>query len=300
MLENADILRAVLMFRQVVVQGSFSGAARTLGLSPSAVSRQIGFLERHLGVVLFNRTTRALSLTAAGDLIYAYAGDLALTAETMVSAARSMAGTPRGRLRVTAPVTLGRVLLSPLVVRFIAAHPDVTIEVDLSDGIADLTAEAYDLALRVTSNPPQEYVARKIGPLNYVFVMAVGSGPMPAVPGDLPGHHVFLPDEIGCRHNVRLDSDGGSVAVRINPRLVINNSDALISATESGGIALLPTFSVNSLIAAGRLRRVLPQWIVKPKKEVAIYLISARKTRISLLARTFIDFVMAEIDASGW
>jgi DNA-binding transcriptional LysR family regulator len=295
--EIAGLLPNLVTFTQVVDGGSFSAAGRTMLLSPSAVARQIDRLEKALGVILFQRTTRHLHVTEAGREIYELALEIIGETDALLARAGTIRQVPQGFLHVSAPVTLGKMVLAPLIPQFLEQYPDVHIDLDLSDNIVDLLREQFDLAVRITNQPPENMVARALMPVSYVLVCAKGyRKALPAVLEELRSHPVFIPKDRGFGARCRFMKDGAEHMVLIQPRLVSNNSDVMLDTLLQGhGIGILPFFVAQRLVDAGALAVVLPEYaVVAPRDDVA-YVISPPKYLIPQKARVFIDFLMENV-----
>ena len=250
-------------------QGSFTAAAERLGVSKAAMSQRVAELERVAGVALVRRTTRSVRLTEAGQrLVDDTRASFEQIAERFAQV-RDLAGSPRGLLRVTAPVALARQQLVPLLADFLRQYPEVRLELDLSDRISSLATEGFDLAIRHTASPPDTHVAWTLCQTRSVLVATPAylrrSG-MPQLPQELAGHN--------CLHYPRshetpawtFESNRPAeaserVTVQVSGSLAANNSEALRDAALAGlGIALLPDFSAQASLRAGRLVELLPAW----------------------------------------
>ncbi len=248
--------------------GSYTAAARRLGLSKAAMSQRITELERAAGVALVQRTTRSVRLTEAGQQLVDTTRGAFESIGTAFAGIRDLAATPRGLLRVTAPVALARQQLLPCLPAFLRAHPEVRIELDLSDRLVSLAQEGFDLAIRHTATPPETHVAWRLCGTHSVLVASrayLRRRGTPAEPADLAGHdclHYLRPGEAPAWQLVR--QGGGPPAkltVPVAGCLAANNSEALREAALGGlGIALLPDFSAQAALRAGRLVPVLPGW----------------------------------------
>ena len=261
---------------------SFTETARRLGLSKASASMRISELERTAGVLLVRRTTRSVGLTEAGQQLVGEMQPAFSRISESYSAARDLAGTPRGLIRLTAPVALGRQHLAPCIAAFLQLFPDIHIELDLTDRFVNLANEGFDLAIRHTHAPPDTHVA---------WVLCETGSHLAASPGylarrGLPAH----PSELAA-HNCLLylrDSNAGSwtfarpvpgpgkrrpaegaverVGVQVAGSLKANNSEVLRDALLAGlGIGLLPDFSMPPAADghAAPLVRVLPDWQVQ-------------------------------------
>ncbi|WP_323989429.1 LysR family transcriptional regulator [Nguyenibacter sp. L1] len=298
----STLLPQLLAFLQVVRSGTLSAAARQIGQSPSALSRQTTSLERALGVALFHRTTRSLTLTEVGHEVYRQASDIERAGHDLVAWVSALRAQPQGLLRVTAPVTLGRVILTPQIGRFIKDYPNISVDLFLSDRPVDLGAEAFDLAIRVTPSPPVDYVARELGHLQYILVGAKHNlVRVPTHPPELADETLLFPSDGDFRSDLTLRNGEQIITQQITPRLMINNTDAMVDAVEQGvGIGLLPTFVANKLIREGRLVRVLLEWNVHSNVDTRIYILSPQRKWLPRKSRTFLDFMLGGIDEWSW
>ncbi len=291
------LLPNLVTFTRVVDGGSFSAAGRAMLLSPSAVARQIDRLEKDLNVVLLQRTTRSLQVTEAGREIYVMAGAIIGKADELLARAKTYSEIPQGFLRITAPVTLGKMVLSPLMPHFLEQYPDVHVDMDFSDNLVDLFRERYDLAVRVTNRPPEDLVARTLMPVNYVLVCARKYGKtLPNTLDELQQHSIFMPKDRGFGNTCCFAVNGQEYQIVIQPRLVTNNGDAMLDALLQGlCIGLLPNFVAQRLIESGELVVVLPEYdVIPPQKDIA-YIISPPNYLMPPKARVFIDFLMKNV-----
>ena len=247
--------------------GSFTAAAQRLGVSKAAMSQRIAELERAAGVPLVLRTTRSVRLTEAGQQLADATGSAFAQISTAFAGIKDLAATPRGRLRVTAPVALARQQIVPLLPAFLRAHPEVRIELDLSDRLVPLAQEGFDLAIRHSPAPPETHVAwtlcatRSLLVASRAYLRRRGT---PAEPADLAAHdclHYLRPGETPAWQLAPVDGAGQKVTVPVSGCFAANNSEALREAALAGlGIALLPDFSAQAALRAGKLVPVLSGW----------------------------------------
>ena len=249
-------------------QGSFTAAAARLGVSKAAMSQRIAELERAAGVPLVRRTTRSVRLTEAGErLVDGTRGAFEQIAHSFANV-RDLAAAPHGLLRVTAPVAFARQQLVPRLPEFLRAYPDVRLELDLSDRLRSLAVEGFDLAVRHAATPPDTHVAWTLAPTRSVLVASrayLRRRGTPATPQDLARHDcLHYPRTQGTTAwtFVHEGAEGGErVTVPVAGPLAANNSEALRDAAAGGlGIALLPDFSAQSGLQAGKLVEALPGW----------------------------------------
>jgi DNA-binding transcriptional LysR family regulator len=247
---------------------SYTQVAQRLGMSKAAVSQRISDLERAVGQTLVQRTTRSVRLTDAGQRLVEQTAESFSVIARSVGEARDLAAEPRGLLRMTAPVALGRQHVAPQIEAFLREHPQVRVELDLSDRLATLAHEGYDLAVRHTSAPPDNHVAWKLCPTRSLLVASsayLRKRGTPQHPDDLTGHDCLAYPRPGPsvwqfeRAGGRGAADRASV--RVQGPLRATNSEVLRDAALSGlGIALVPDFSAVAALRAGRLRVLLPAW----------------------------------------
>jgi len=266
-----DLLWSQLHALTVIAQlGSFTKAAQRLGLSKAAVSQRISELERAVGQTLVQRTTRSVRLTEAGQRLVDDSSESFEQISRSLNAARDAAGQPRGLLRVTAPVALGRQHVAPQLESFLRRYPDVRIELDLSDRIMPLAQEGFDLAIRHTSTPPESHVAFKLCSSRTLLLASAGylrrSG-VPEHPADLSQHACLTYLRPGPtawlfeRSTPEGEANGERHRVSVAGPLRAGNSEVLRDAVLGGlGLALLPDFSAAAAMRAGRLRELLPDW----------------------------------------
>jgi DNA-binding transcriptional LysR family regulator len=246
---------------------SYTQVARRLGLSKAAVSQRISDLERAVGQTLVQRTTRSVRLTDAGQRLAEQTAESYALIARSIGEARDLAAQPRGLVRMTAPVALGRQHLAPLIESFVRAQPEVRVDLDFSDRLATLAHEGYDIAVRHTSAPPDNHVAWRLCGSRSLLVASAAylkRHGTPEHPGEL-GQHACLaylragPTVWQFERAARGGPERQNVTVQ-GP-LRAGNSEVLRDAAVSGlGIALVPDFSAIAALRARRLRVVLPAW----------------------------------------
>lgn len=247
--------------------GSFTAAAQRLGVSKASISQRVAELEAAAGLPLVRRTTRSVRLTEAGlqlvDSIRAAFGAI----DQAFAGVRDLAGAPRGLLRMTAPVALGRQQIVPLLPDILRQHPELRIELELSDRLSALNQEGFDLALRHTNQPPDTHVAWALCETRSVLVATpayLAAHGVPAHPTDLAAHaclHYPRPGDTPVWSFEPAVGGGARVSVAVHGPLAANNSEALRAAALGDlGIALVPDFSAQSALFSGALQLVLPHW----------------------------------------
>ena len=247
-------------------QGSYTAAAQRLGVSKAAMSSRIAELERAAGLPLVRRTTRSVRLTEAGQQLVDATRSAFAQIEHSFAGVRDLAATPRGVLRLTAPVALGRQQLVPRLPAFLRAHPEVRIELDLSDRLASLAQEGFDLAIRHSAAPPDTHVAwtlcetRSLLVATRAYLRRRGTPHDPQALAEHDCLHYLRPGETPTWSFER-GKTSQQVTVPVRGPFSANNSEALREAALGGlGIALLPDFSAQAGLASGKLVRVLPEW----------------------------------------
>jgi DNA-binding transcriptional LysR family regulator len=254
-------------FAKVVDLNGFSAAARALKVPKAAVSRAIAELERELGLPLMTRTTRRLHLTPAGEQLLPHCRAIVLAVEQVRQRAAELSEVRQGPLRVLAETTYGRVLLAPLVPRFMERFADIPLEVELGDvgEVAESDhAAGFDVVVRVGDVADPERISRVLGAPPAVLCATPGylqKMPLPVRPEELEQHELLTPDGDGPRYTLRLSQGNRRAEVTVLPKLAVNDPALLHSATAAGlGIGLLPEFLCRQGLMAQKLKQVLPDW----------------------------------------
>ncbi|MFO1061521.1 MAG: LysR family transcriptional regulator [Dongiaceae bacterium] len=296
-----DALAGMAVFVRIVEAGSFTAAARALGLSKPAVSKQLARLEARLGARLLNRSTRRISLTEAGTLFHQRCLRLLAEAAEAEQAVAELAEAPRGTLRVAAPMSFGQLHLGPAIAAFLARYPDLRIDLALDDRVVDLVGEGYDLAIRIAELPPSRLVGRRLAP-NRRFVCAapayLAARGTPQHPGELARHDCLHYAYLASGADWRFAGPDGPIGVRVGGRFTANNGDVLRQAALDGlGIAQLPSFLVGDDLRQGRLQPVLCGY---PAVDTAIYALYPPTRQLPRKVRAFVDFLVDRFAAAPW
>jgi LysR family transcriptional regulator, regulator for bpeEF and oprC len=281
-------------FAKVVDLNGFSAAARALGVPKAAVSRAVADLERQLGLRVLERTTRRVSLTAAGKLIYPHAHRLVEEAETARGIALRFAAPPAGALRVVADPTYGRVLLAPLVPRFLESFPEITLDVSLHEGLG---GGRSDVAIRPGRPDDSDLEARLLGAPPALLCATpayLQQRGVPSKPDDLRSHDLLTPDSASPEIRIELTRGNQRAEVRLRPKLAVNDPAVLHASAAAGlGIGLLPEFLCRQGLATGRLKRVLETWDVPPA--ASLYAVYPRALAADARVERFVEFLAANI-----
>ncbi len=290
-----DTMGAMMTFAKVVEQQSFSEAGRRLGMSKSAVSKQVSRLEDRLGVRLLNRTTRRVSATEIGTALYERCRRIMAELEEAEQAILHHATAPRGRLRINAPAVFGHMHLAPLLPELLERYPDLSLDVSMSDRVVDLIEDGYDVAVRIAALSDSSLFARKLCDARRVLVASpdyLARHGLPADPAALGGHACLTyslspePSTWSLR-----GPRGDRASVSVSGPVRIDNGDALMSLALGGaGIALMPTFFCGVAVADGRLTRVLPEY---DDPFGGIYAVYPHNRHLSPKVRVFIDHLVA-------
>jgi len=291
---HVDISTHMSLFVRAVQDGSFSAAARSLDLSPSAVSKQIGRLEDHLGVRLLNRTTRRLSLTEEGRAFYERCARIVAEIEEAEEWALARRGTARGKLRVASTVAFAKHQLMPLLPEFMNRYPEVDVALEVTDRPVDLVEEGVDVAIRFTeqlSDP--SLVARRLAVNRRLICAApayLEAHGVPHTPQDLARHNCLTLYTISSFNDWTFEGPDGTEVLHVNGTLESNSADALYHATLAGlGIARLSTYLIGPDLKAGRLVAVLPDYVHQDASILAVY---PHRRNLSPRVRAFIDFLV--------
>jgi len=295
---GADRARALEIFAAVMREGSFSGAGRTLGLTPSAVARSIDRIEARLGVRLLLRSTRALTPTAEGQ---AYLQTARRILADLDDAEQQLAdqGAPRGRLRISAALSHGRLCIVPLLGPFAALYPHILIDVALSDGIVDIAAGQADVAIRFGTLADSLLTARKLGESGRMVVAApdyLARYGTPAVPEDLHRHNCLNFNFRRAEPIWPFRRDGADIVLSVKGNIEANNGETLGQLAAAGvGVARVGTFSVAEDIAAGRLVPILEDF--NPGDVELIHAVFVGGTQTPARVRAFVDFLAERLAA---
>ena len=258
------------------------------------MSRQIAALERHLGARLLNRTTRKLSLTEGGQAFYERSVQLLAELEEAEQLAGATAAIPRGTIRLTCPRNLATRQVAPMIAAFAVRHPHVRFDVTVSDSLADLVEEGFDLAIRIGRIGTEGMVARRLGQVRLVLAAAPlylqTSRPV-RVPADLPSHRALIYEYSAAPHMWRFTGPDAAVHdVRVNGPLIANSGELLIAAAVAGlGIVMEPEFMLDEELAAGRLVRLLPDYDGPLLDTWAVY---PSRRHLSAKVRLFVEHLV--------
>lgn len=287
-------LTGLLAFARAGALGSYTAAARSLSISPSAVSKSVQRLEQHLGVSLFTRTTRSLTLTPEGRELHERALRLLRDAEDIEQVAKAARSEPAGDLRIAAPLPIGVHVIAPCLPAYRALYPRVTIDLRLSDHLVDIVERGIDVAIRIGDLPDSRLLSRRLAPhrlcafASPAYLAARGT---PAHPDDLAGHDSVTLRYQSSGQTLRWPFQIGDRVIEVVPpsRIFVDVSDALIAALVAGaGIGLVATFLAAPHVARGELVPVLSGFSVERHNITALW---PESRRTNPAVRTFLAHV---------
>lgn len=293
MKENTNLLACMEVFIQVADSSSFSEAGRRLGMSQSSVSRQIGALEANLGVRLLQRTTRRLSLTEAGDIYYLKARQIqreVIEAGNSISAFKQTAS---GLLKVGTPIGWTEIKIAPYLSEFMAAYPDIELDIIATDDVQDVVEERLDLVLRVGALHDSSYVAQSLGKIKFVLCATPGyfkQHARPLTPADLLQHNCIVFDHSNQwafrRHKTEQTID---VRGRVNTNMV---SVMIAMTLQNMGITLLPEQLIRQQLASGELVAIFQDYTMcYPQLDVEeVFVLYSNRKHLPAKVKAFIDF----------
>ncbi len=294
-------LAYMVTFARVVKAGSFAGAARRLKVSTSVTSKHVAKLERSLGVRLLNRSTRKLSLTEAGAAYYEHCARIVEEVESSKRAVAQLQATPRGLLRVTAPITFANSRLGAVLPDFFRRYPEVQLELNASNRVVDLAEEGYDVAIRIVRSLPPNVVARQLRPVRWhlcatpKYLEREGT---PVHPSGLTRHNCLIFPTLlqnGVWHFTR-DKDRIEVAVHGN--LQANTVETLHDLVlADAGITLLPGYIAGEDIRDGKLVPILTDWEIEAGAH--LYVVYMPTRHMAPKMRVFVDFLVERFGRQG-
>jgi len=299
MTDATDRARALEVFAAVAGSGSFSAAGRLLALTPSAVSRTVDRIEARLGVRLLLRTTRALTLTAEGQ---AYLGMARRVLADLDDSEQSIAdqGAPRGRVRVSAAQSHGRLCIVPVLGEFVRLYPHILVDVSLSDALVDVAAGQADVAIRFGPLVDSALTARKLGETRRVIVASpdyLARHGTPQAPEDLHGHNCLNFNFRRTEPIWPFRRDGRDYSLSVRGNIEANNGETLGQLAAAGvGVTRVGAFSVVEELAAGKLVPLLEAF--NPGDVEAIHAVFVGGTNMPARVRVFVDFLAERLHLS--
>lgn len=299
---SEQMLRANLndihVFMSVVDAGSFVAGGKAVGLSRSAAGKAVMRLEDRLGVRLLNRTTRTLSPTDEGRVLYQRGLQILASVDEAEASVAGKSGTPRGVLRLTVPDAYGRHVLLPVIGAYMKTWPDVQVEISFTDRVADIVEEGFDLAVRIGVAPSDSRLVTRVVARCRAMLCAspsyIAERGEPTDLDDLASHDCLVFSSRNQRQAWRFPGEqGGWIKAQGRSRLRLDSGEALLDAARAGlGIAFLPEFLIARDVAAGRLALVLPE---HGSGDVPILALYPDKRLLEPRVRRFIDLMVEEL-----
>ncbi|WP_062014163.1 LysR family transcriptional regulator [Aureimonas sp. AU4] len=289
-----DTLTRMRAFLSVVDAEGFSAASRKTGRSKALLSKYVRELEDELGVLLINRTTRQVALTAAGEVYVSRASAILSDLEALNEEAREATGEAKGSLRVTAARTFGDAELGLSLVEFSAAYPAISLDLHLNDSFVNLVEEGFDVAIRMTRLTDSAMIARRLGSLEFAicatpdFLARHGT---PAHPHDIAHMPAVIDSNAKALYNWTFQDPrtGSPIPINVSGRFSANSPYTVRAATLAGlGVALIPEFIVRDDIAQGRLVALLDDFV---PKDAGIYAVFPHRRHLPARTRVFVDFL---------
>lgn len=293
-----DRLDAMAVVVAAAEGGSLSAAARRLGMPLPTVSRKVSDLETHLNARLFNRSTRRLTLTDAGQ---AYLHACKRILEDVTEAERAASGEfskPQGELVISAPIVFGRLHVLPAVTAFLEAYPDVQVRLVQSDRLVNLLEDHIDLAVRIGTLGDSQLVATRCGTTRRTVCASPGylaAHGTPRHPTDLGGHAIIAFEGLTSAESWVFRDENADVTVAVRPKLIVNTAEAAIdAATQGAGLTRVLAYQIEQALKAGALVTTLKRFESAP---VPISLVYTSQRRLPLKVRAFIDFAAPRLRA---
>lgn len=285
-----DRIQAMRVLVRIADSGSFAGAARTLNMSPPAVSRAVGTLEEHVGARLITRTTRSLRLTDVGARYVEDCRQILAAIDEAEAAASGSYAKPTGSLTITASVMFGQIYVLPLVTRFLDLYPDVSVRLLFLDRVTNLVDEGIDVAIRIGHLPDSSHSAIRVGSVRLVVCGSpdyfARSG-MPEVPADLVRHRIIAATSAYAATDWTFGRNT-RVTVRVKPALLCNSNPAVIAAAKTGwGLTRVLSYQVGAELADGSLVTALGDFEEAP---LPVHIVHPEGRNASAKVRLFVDF----------
>ncbi len=289
-------LAGLPVFAQVVESGGFTAASAVLGLTPSAVSRQVSHLEDRLGARLLNRTTRRISLTEIGAAYYERARVALDALAEAEQAVVNLSAAPSGTLRISIPSIFGTIHIAPILPAFAERYPEIALDVSINDRFVDLVQEGLDVAIRVAELRDSSLVARRIAPFHRLVCASpdyVALHGRPESPDDLDAHECLILTTYQPRNHWQFGAGRTLRSVRVSGRIKSNSADVLREAARAGiGLVQLPSYVLSKDIKSGTLVPLLTGHEADNRDVYAVYPASRH---LSPKVRVFVDYLVATL-----
>ena len=295
-----DRLNAMQVFVAVAQNGSFSATADQLDMSRAMVTRHVEALEQWLGARLFQRTTRSVTLTDAGESCLRRSQQMLALMEDVQEETSRQDGALRGQLRVTCSMSFAYAQLAAALADFLELHPNIKVDLQASDGVLNLVEARIDLAIRISAEPDPALIGRVLAPCASVLVASpayLAQHGKPQVPADLATHSCLSYANFG-KSTWAFARGDARCEVQLGSRFSANEATALMRATLAGaGVSLQPTYLANPLLADGSVQQVLPDWDLPM---LSIYALYPSRKHLAPAVRALLDFLIARFEPVPW
>ena len=286
-----DRFDEISAFTAVAEARSFTQGAKRLGVSSAQVSKLVARLENRLGARLLNRTTRDVSLTDTGRAYLERARLLLEDFEALEGSVRDQTG-PRGLLRISAPVSFGAIQLTPALLDFACAYPDVSLDVSSTDRMVNLVEEGFDVGVRIGTLADSSLIARRLAAVRVVTCASpdyLARAGAPLTPEDLTGHVAIIDTNAADPSVWRFLSDGDHHDVRVHGRMRFGGADACVAAARRGlGVTRTPAFAASADLRAGRL---IPLLCAYEPEIIHVHAVYPHARHLAAKVRAFVDFL---------
>jgi len=288
---------ALTVFQAVVETGSFVKASELLGMSKPVVTRNIQMLEANMGVKLLYRTTRRLSLTDEGQLLYERGKNILIDLQTLTSELSDKQHQLTGTLRINVPVTFGVRHLSHLWGKFMMQNPSLSLEVTLSDRLVDLVEDGVDMAIRISQLKSSNLVSKRLASTEMLVCASpsyLKKNGIPLIPKDIINHQVIGYAYWFTKNDWQFTSTTGATeTIKTQPKCITNNGDTCLAlAIEGQGLIMQPRFVLEDALNQGLLVTLLPEYHIM---SLGIYAVYPSKQHLPLKVRRLIDFLSKEL-----
>lgn len=296
-----DVFSALPVFVAVIESGSFSQAAERLNMTKSAVSKRISALEENLGLRLFHRSTRKITLTEAGEEFSDYARNAWYIAKEGIDAATVHQGKPKGTLKINAPMTFSRLHLVPHLKEFTELYPEIKIILNMDDKVVEMIQGGYDVGIRIGELKDSSLIAKKLSGCHSVVCASpkyLEQHGTPKTPADLKSHNCIYYSLFQAGVEWTFFHQGEKHKVEPKGNVIVNNSDAICEMLLQGlGICQMPTFIVQKYLNTGQLTQVLNQYQLP---EHNIYAVYPERRHTPAKVKVFIDFMATKLQSKNW
>jgi len=295
---SAKLLDGMVIFVEVINAGSFTKAAENSGHSPSYISKEINKLEERLGIRLMHRTTRSISLTPEGEIYFQQCQQIIDDAEEAEASIKKSQVEPKGRLKISCPISFGLSHIRPILAKFLQENPQVDLELDLSDRKVDVVADGYDVVVRASAQLEDSSLISRLLLRSYGVTVAspeyLALHGTPTHPEELSQHQVFTYSYLKTSNIWQYKhANGEEIHVKLKNRVNTNSPELMVELALAGqGIIRAPKFNLGNKLETGELINLFSDF---QPQEINVYLVYASRKHMAAKVRSFIDFAMNEL-----